>query len=212
VLALGAGIAVAGPAGLRGYAVNGRQSGATLAAPPVERPSLVFVHEDWESRLGARLAALGVALDSIRAAARANTTCELDQFVGARERQEAAAPTPDRPGAVAHSGRGQLRDLRMPSGSTIRTYQGEVLTLACQREGASDFGGVLALPPLLWQGDLPGLGARGAMYVRDLGPERNARLLARFPEREPAVLDRAGRDRLRLIPYRDGMNGIWNRQ
>ena len=102
--------------------------------------------------------------------------------------------------------------IRMPSGSTIRTYPGEVLTPECEREAASDYTAVLALPPLLWQGDLPGLGSQGAMYVRDLGPERNARLLARFPERQPAVLVREGADRLRLAPYGRGMDEIWSSQ
>ncbi len=211
-LALAVGIAVGGPAKLRGYAANGRESGVTLAPPSVDHASLVFVHEDWESRLGARLAALGVPLDSIRVALRENPTCELDQFVRARERAASGSPLTGPPGAVQKFGRRPLRELRMPSGSVIRTYPGEVLTPECEREGASDYAGVLALPPLLWQGDLPGLGSHGAMYVRDLGPERNARLLARFPEREPAVLGRAGKDQLRLIPYLQGMEELWNRQ
>ncbi len=205
-LALGVGVVFAGPARLRGYAANGRESGVTLAAPSVDRPALVFVHEDWESRLGARLAALGVRVDSIREALRQNTTCELDRFLGARERSGSGSPA-----SAWTGGTRRLRQLRMPSGSTIRTYSGEVLTPECEREAASDYAGVLALPALLWQGDLPGLGSHGAMYVRDLGPERNARLLARFPEREPAVLVRTGGDELRLIPYWRGMKELWSR-
>jgi len=211
-LALGVGVAFAGPARLRGYAESGRQSGVTLAAPTVDRPTLVFVHEDWESRLGARLAALGVRVDSIRAVMQLHTTCELERFVSARERSESASERTGFSPDVQERGPRRLRALRMPSGSTIRTYPGEVLTPECEREAASDYTAVLALPPLLWQGDLPGLGSQGAMYVRDLGPERNARLLARFPERQPAVLVREGADRLRLAPYGRGMDEIWSSQ
>ena len=203
-LALAAGVGFAAPARLLGYAASGSESGVMLAAPRVDRPSLVFVHEDWESRLGARLAALGVRVDSVRAALRNNTTCELERLVSALERSASGTP------ASAHGpGTRALRELRMPSGSTIRTYQGEVLTPECEREAGSDYVGIVALPPLLWQGDLPGLGSRGALYVRDLGPERNARLLARFPQREPAVLVRAGARQLRLIPYSRGMKELW---
>lgn len=207
-LTLGVGVGFAGPARLRGYAANGRESGVTLAAPPVDRPSLVFVHEDWESRLGARLAALGVRVDSIRAALRHNTTCEVDRWVRALERAGSRSPAGSPPDGQERGTR-PLRELRMPSGSTIRTYSGEVLTPECEREARSDYAAVLALPPLLWQGDLPGLGLHGALYVRDLGPERNAHLLARFPEREPAVLARPGRDQLRLIPYPRAMKELW---
>jgi hypothetical protein len=48
--------------------------------------------------------------------------------------------------------------------------------------------------------------------VRDLGPERNARLLARFPERTPAVLVRGEADQLRLVPYGRGMTKLWSKQ
>ncbi|MBI3983341.1 MAG: hypothetical protein HY337_10540 [Gemmatimonadetes bacterium] len=212
-LALGLGVAVAGPARLRGYAANGRASGVTLAPPSVDRPALVFVHEDWGSRLGTRLAVLGLRVDSIRAALLGNTTCELERLVRARERSESGSPASAGTGSLPDAQGREMRPLRelvMPSGSTIRTYTGEVLTPECEREAASDYEAVLALPPLLWQGDLPGLGAHGAMYVRDLGPERNAQLLARFPEREPALLARAGGNELRLIPYSTGMKRLWS--
>lgn len=211
-LALGVGVALAGPARLRGYAASGLRSGVTLAAPRVDRPSLVFVHEDWESRLGARLAALGVRVDLIRAAMQLNTTCELDRLVSAQERSGSASAWTGSPPDVQGPGPRRLRELRMPSGSTVRTYPAEVLTPECEREAASDFSAVVALPPLLWQGDLPGLGSHGAMYVRDLGPERNARLLARFPERTPAVLVRGEADQLRLVPYGRGMTQLWSKQ
>jgi hypothetical protein len=213
VLALGVGVVLAGPAKVRSYAVNGRAAGVTLAPPLVERPALVFVHEAWASRLGTRLAALGVRVDSIRAALQGNTTCELERLVRVREGEEAGRLPSAQPDSLPGGQRPRvrpLRDLVMPSGSTIRTYTGEVLTPECEREAASDYEMVLALPPLLWQGDLPGLEARGAMYVRDLGPDWNARLLSRFPEREPALLTRLAGGELRLIPYAAGMKRLWS--
>jgi hypothetical protein len=211
VLVLGAGVVASGPARVRGQGASGRASGVTLAPPAVDRPTLVFVHEDWESRLGARLAALGVRVDSIRAALRETTTCQLDRLVGAWERRAAGDSTPPavQPPRPQTSSRGPYRDVRMPSGSVVRTYPGEVLTPECEREAASDYQSVLILAPLLWQGDLPGLGDHGAMYVRDLGPERNARLIAEYPERQPAMLIRTRRDELQLIPYARGMEERW---
>ncbi|HKJ02400.1 MAG TPA: hypothetical protein VJ997_08095, partial [Longimicrobiales bacterium] len=200
---------VTGPAKLRAFATFARQSGMAVRAPVATRPTLVFVHEDWESRLGARLSATGMRLDSIRGALAHNSTCEVERFTRARE---AATTTSVRPGPRLDFGEGgprPLREVRMPSGSRIRTYADEQLSPECEREAASDFGGVVALAPLLWQGDLPGLDAHGAMFVRDLGPERNARLLAGFPDHEAAVLRRRGSDPPRLVPYDVGMEEGW---
>ncbi|MBI4539712.1 MAG: glycosyltransferase family 39 protein [Gemmatimonadetes bacterium] len=212
VLALGVALGFSGPAKLMSYATTVQRSGMAIEAPSVERPSLVFVHEGWESRLGARLSALGMRLDSIRAALRHNSTCEVELFVRTREEEE-----PELPAAAGSrseldfdgTAKRPLRDVQMPSGSVIRTYEGEILESECERQAASDYSGIVALPPLLWQGDLPGLGSNGAMFVRDFGTDRNARLLARFPYREPRVLVRLGTGGLRLIPYEQGMEELW---
>lgn len=74
---------------------------------------------------------------------------------------------------------------------------------------ASDFDGVLSLSPLVWRGDLPGLGSAGAMFVRDLGPERNARLIERFPDREAKVLLKRGGE-VPLVSYDRGMAQLWS--
>ena len=205
VLALALAVGVGSwPAKLRGYAALSLQTGMGLEAPSVQRPSLVFVHENWESRLGARLSAQGMRLDSIRGALLHNTTCEVEVFVRALEEDGRRSGLD----FVGGSER-RLQELRMPSGSRIRTYEGETLSPECERQAASDYAGVVALPPLLWQGDLPGLEVRGAMYVRDLGPDRNARLLARFPDREPRVLVRRGSAEPNLVSYEVGMAELW---
>jgi hypothetical protein len=64
--------------------------------------------------------------------------------------------------------------------------------------------------PLLWQGDLPGIGGDGAMFVRDMGPEANARLIQKYPDRVPLVLLRLRDDQPpTLVAYDDGMKVLW---
>jgi hypothetical protein len=204
-LSLFVAVAYAGPRKLASYGNEGERSGMTVAAPVVERPSLVFVHGGWQDRLAARLAASGMRVDSIRAALQHNSTCQLQLHLDGRER---GGPSGLAPLAFQPSPSSSLRELRMPSGSPIRAAEGESLDPVCEREAASDFQGVLGLPPFLWQGDLPGLDSRGALFVRDLGPERNARLIARFPEREPRALIRRG-EAIRLLDYQEAMGNLW---
>lgn len=200
------GVLIAGPARVRGQAELARVTGMTVRAPAVDEPTLVFVHEDWESRLGARMSALGVRLDSLRAALRLNTTCEVDRFVRARETGHGS----DGPSlSFAGPSRRPLRVVQMDSGSRIRTEEGELLDDVCRREAAADLGGVDPLAPLLWQGDLPGLIRGGALYVRDLGPERNDALLLRFPTHRPALLARTGGEAV-LLPYRPAIEARWS--
>ena len=211
-LALAVALGYAAPAKLRSYAVTAERSDMRLAPPAVDRPSLVFVHDSWESRLGARLSALGVRLDSARAALLLNTTCEVELFVRSREADGHGGVTAGVSSTDLRFEGGAsrpLRDVVMPSGARIRTYQGETLPAECERQAAADYTGVVSLPPLLWQGDLPGLEAAGPMFVRDHGPERNMRLLDRYPGREPALLVRRGSDAPRLVPYERGMEELW---
>ena len=84
----------------------------------------------------------------------------------------------------------------------------------CRREETSDARGVVGLSGLLWRGDLPGLPGGGVMWVRDLGPELNARLIARYPERLPLVLlppegDPVPGGDWPLVPYEEGMAALW---
>jgi hypothetical protein len=194
----------AGPRKLASYAREGERSGMTVSAPEVERASLVFVHGAWLDRVAARLAASGMRVDSIRAALAHNTTCRVELYLEQRERGAATAATI----AFQPSPQSTLRELTMPSGSVMRSTDGEALHPTCVREASSDFAGVVGLPPLLWQGDLPGVGEEGALFARDFGPERNARLIARFPDREPWVLvSREGA--IRLMIYPEAMGELW---
>lgn len=218
LVALLAGVTVAGPAKLASY--TDRAGSFDIGAS--DGPTLVFVHEDWESRLGARMSALGMRLDSIRLALRLNSTCRVEVFVASREALRSGRPPGSRDVAASQAAGGdapmlrfeagtgpEVRELLMPSGAVIRTYDGEVLTEECERQAASDFNGVVALPPLLWRGDLPDLGSDGAMFVRDLGRDRNAELIERLPDRVPKLLVRRGSADPTVLPYDDGMRLLW---
>lgn len=196
-LSLVVAVLYAGPAKLASYQSTTDRLGMSVRAPEVERASLVFVHGSWEARLGSRLSGLGMRMDSVRSVLEHNSTCRVELFL-------AGAEDLDFDGA-----NGPFQEVRLPSGSVIRSYPGEDFDPRCERQAASDFGGVVDLAPLVWQGDLPGLKSRGAMFVRDFGPEVNARLLERFPEREPRVLIRRGAE-MRLLSYAQGMARLWS--
>jgi hypothetical protein len=205
-------VTYSGPRKLASYQSVGELSGMTLPVPASEGPSLVFVHGTWEDRVAARLAASGMRVDSIRSALAHTSTCRLELYLARIEAGDSSGRSAELAGAepVFQEGRGSpLQEFRMPSGSVIRSYENETLDPACERQAASDFEGAVGLPPFLWQGDLPGLGATGDMFVRDLGPERNARLIGTFPDREPKVLLSRG-GVIDVVPYGPGMEEIWS--
>ena len=91
-------------------------------------------------------------------------------------------------------------------GTTVRLREGELLTPGCLRELRADRFGAVALAPLLWQGDLPGLGGDGVLFVRDLGPEKNEAILDAFPDRNPYVfVPKAVEGPPELVPYDEAM-------
>jgi hypothetical protein len=172
VAALAYGAVEGGPDRLR------LRGGAVGAYPDIEenRPTLVFVHEAWGDRQGARLAARGMRLDSIRAFLTDYDPCRV----------EAA-----------------LRGISLEEAPPI-----------CRREQASDaliqrFGG-LGLTSLLWLGDLPGLPAEGVLWVQDMGPERNADLLAEQSNRHPLFILPTARGEWEAVPYEQGLNTLWS--
>lgn len=203
--ALGA-LLVEAPRRLPHYASS--RGGAT--APEIPRdaaPALVFVHGDWSDRLAARLAATGMRLDSVRTAIRYSTSCELQEHLDALRVTPTRAPplhfhpTPER----------SLEQFQLPSGTRIVTLPGESPTPACAREVGSDRFGIAHLPPLLWQGDLPGLEAGAPLYVRDLGPEANERILARYPDRVPLLhLPVESMPGGAVVPYQEGIRRLWD--
>jgi hypothetical protein len=188
---------------------------ARAPVPAVREPSLVFVQGQWTERLGARLAAHGLRVDSVRAALRYNSSCEVQEFLDAREARRAGAPGPAPTGEPAglrfqpRPGVG-IVEVRLDRSVTVRTYVGEEPTPACLRQMNADRRGAVEFPELLWQGDLPGLGRTGALFARDLGPALNARLQALHPERRPLVYLRPEPHLAPvLLPYAEGMAVLW---
>ncbi|MFV1986546.1 MAG: hypothetical protein ACC682_04660 [Gemmatimonadota bacterium] len=89
-------------------------------------------------------------------------------------------------------------------------------TSVCQREEFSDAAalvrerGSLGITGLLWLDDLPGLPGEGVLWVRDLGPERNAAVLAEYPDRVPLFLLPGARvGTWDVVPYAQGSTTLW---
>jgi len=181
------------------------------AVPQTDAPALVFVHDAWSGRVAMTLAATGYRLDQVETLLRQNSTCTVHQLAlqsAAGERRAAAAlharlDTVPRPDHLPMS-------IEIAPGDMIRVRAGDQLTPECIREIESDRFGILDVAPLLLQGDLPGSQARGALFVRDLGPERNAELIRQHSDRTPwlyTLLDSKGEPQ--LLPYDEGSSMIW---
>jgi len=137
-----------------------------------EGPSLVFVHEPWSDRVGARLSARGMRLDSVRMLLTRYHPCQLEAAFRGRPVEEV----------------------------------GDI----CRRELASDSLGAFGITGMLWRGDLPGLAVRGPMWVRDLGPAANRRLIADHPERAARfLLPERDRRAWRIVSYDEGVRTLW---
>lgn len=187
----------------------------TQPSIPTPGPAIVFVHTSWNERLSASLqGAGGMRQDSVISALRRNSNCSLHQFAVYREglaRENDAS----RPAPVVDLLQGEgtppgIERQAVAPGATVRLIAGEAITDACLREMSADRFGVVALAPLIWQGDLPGVDRGGPLYVRDLGPEKNAQLLAAFPERTPYVfVPKAPEAAPELVPFQEGMRVLW---
>lgn len=204
-----AGFAYMGPQRLASYGNQWMES-SRIVLPSGDRPSLVFVHGAWTGRVAMRLVAHGMRLDSLEAAMRQNTTCDTHDYAlwysrPAAERAREAPPldfsfVPNNPPPK----------LRIAAEDEVRARSGVPFSRECLREVASDTLGIVDVGPLLWQGDLPGIGRGGPMYVRDMGPEANARLIQTYPDRVPIVLLRPhDTEPPKLVSYSDGMSLLW---
>jgi len=182
---------------------------------PGAGPAVVFVHTAWNERTSATLqGAGGMRQDTVTAALRRNDTCALHLYALAREalvrdgQEDPALPDVDLTGALgAPSG---VVARRVGPGPAIRTREGADFHEDCLREVRADRFGTVALAPLLWQGDLPGDESGRPMFVRDLGPEKNDRIRAAFPDRTPWVFTPTQPDAPpTVVPYDDAMELLW---
>ena len=178
-------------------------------SPPTGAASIVFVHTSWNERLSATLqGAGGMRQDSIITALRRNTNCGLHRYALARVARSVALPDIDLhqiPGTPVDIDRPQS-----PSGATFRVRRGEPFPEACRRELRADRFGAVALAPLLWQGDLPGIEEGRPLFVRDLGPESNQRLLDLYADRLAfAFLPTRVGEAPEIVPYAEAMRLLW---
>jgi hypothetical protein len=195
----------------RALSYSGLRLDAVRTAPPqLDAPSLVFVHGAWTGRIAMSLAANRFRLDTVETLLRQNPTCRVHELARAAAAGNAAAVA----GVLSSldtipRSTGLPRVVEVSRGNAIRVAEGEMLTPDCAREAQSDRRGIIDAAPLVWLGDVPGGRVRGALYVRDMGPALNARLIAEHPARVPAVYmaDDAGTPV--LLPYEQGMALLW---
>lgn len=204
-LAAVTGILYLGPDRLRQYGGSWMES-TRMAAPRTSEPALVFVHGGWTSRIAMRLASAGMRLDSLETALRLNPTCDVHEL--ALLYPAAAGSVPDLDFTLRS---GELRPrIETARGNYIRVREGGRLSPECRREVVSDTLGIVDIAPLVWQGDLPGKPAKGALILRDMGPEANAAVIAAHPDRVPLMLLRRSNDEApTLVPYAEGISLLW---
>lgn len=184
-----------------------------ITMPSPASASLVFVHGGWAGRLTARLAGLGMRLDSVETAIRRNDACALqaftDTWASGTSREAALAAVPLSLEPLPGDGPG-LDRVPVGAGSVIRVDPRRPPSDVCRAQARSDRMGVIELAPLLWQGDLPGAEEGRPMFVRDLGPTLNEAVLADYPDRPAYVFTALTPDAPpELVPYEQGMQELW---
>jgi hypothetical protein len=187
----------------------------TVPYLPTRSPALVFVHGSWSERVSSRLQASGMRLDSIETALRRNDICALHTYAFERESGASSGP-PSGPGGAGLDFQllaetpPHLQTVYLTEGNRILVDPERPVTPQCQREARADGFGIISLAPLLWQGDLPGLEEGRPMFVRDLGPEGNRRVMEAFPDRRPYLLMTPAPDSdPEVREYGEGMGIIW---
>jgi hypothetical protein len=181
-----------------------------IAMPIGSDGALVFVHASWDERIASMLQATGMRNDSIQPILRRNDTCALHLYAVARLEGARDSALPGIDVAQTHAPPERARAASLEGGTRIWREPGQEWPEACVLEAVADRFGSLALAPLLWQGDLPGLESGRPMFVRDFGPVRNRAVLAAFPDRRPLVLGYSSRgDTPSLLPYDDAMARLW---
>ncbi|MFL5573682.1 MAG: hypothetical protein ACJ78R_09275 [Gemmatimonadaceae bacterium] len=203
------GVLFLGPQRLASYG-GAWQESSRMKLPDPGVPSLVFVHGAWSGRIAMSLLAHGLRLDSLEVAMRYNTTCDVDAFAQWYNQSPTERTTPMPPIDLSFEPHSEVPKFRIADGDDIRVRAGAPIPGKCLRSIASDTLGIVDISPLVWQGDLPGTKGRGPMIVRDMGPEANARLIARYPERVPMFFYRARKEGPpKLVPYAIGISALW---
>jgi hypothetical protein len=205
-----AGVFFLGPQRLWSYGGPWLESGRIKIPAVPRQPALIFVHGGWTGRIAMRLLAHGMRLDSLESAVRYNLTCDSYNY-SLWYAQDPARRPPTHPQIYFDFRQHRpTSDLHVAEGDEIRIGPDVRMPPACLRQIASDTLGIVEVAPLLWQSEVPGTTDAGTMVVRDLGPELNSRLIARYPERLPLVLYRPRKEGApELAPYAVGMAALW---
>ncbi len=185
----------------------------TPPRPATESAAIVFVHTSWNERLSASLQGTGgVRQDTVITALRRNTNCQLHLYALARE-AAASGSNVAMPPVDLNQIPGTPSDIQRPAapaGATPRIRPNEVFPDSCMQQLRADRFGAVALAPLVWQGDLPGIEEGRTLYVRDLGPDKNRRVLAQYPDRAPFVfVPKAPDAQPEIVPYAEAMAILW---
>jgi hypothetical protein len=181
-----------------------------MKSPATTSPSLVFVHGGWKTRIAERLTAHGLRGDSLEAALALNATCDVHNFANWYATNPGERSTNPPPLTFDFAAPNKTQTLSIAKGDEIRFVEGNPFVRACLRQVASDSLGIIDISPLVWQNDLPGLEGSGVMIVRDMGPEDNAKLIARYPGRVPVMLFRPEKEGPpKLTPYDVGLKALW---
>ncbi len=237
LLVLGAamGALVLGPHRMSGMGGD-LSAGYRLAEPAAPPGAVVFVTGSWGGRITAELVSHGVPQGVAETALRQNSTCTVETHrQGFRQGEGPLAAYRDRDGrgqweippeaAEAPSAARLppldlvrrpppyegLQEGQVGQGTRIRYIPQEELSDACVRQiRADERGGIIDAGHLHWLGGLPEIEGGRTIYVREMGPELNTRVLERYPDRPTYVLLR--RDRispLELVPYDEAMTFLW---
>ena len=208
-----AGMLWMGPQRLASYAA----AGADLDVSEVPPQSIVFVHGSWESRLASRLARAGWRLDMIETALRQNPTCLVQQHLDDHDARATNNPLTGASVAglpamdLVPSRDEYLPRLEIAPGSRMRHDTTAAFPERCRVEAEADRLGALDAGEYFWRGSLPGLEDERPLFARDLGPELNRALLARYGERTAWLYAKPEVDRAAVLtPYDDGMRALWS--
>jgi len=208
--------------------------------PPAGDQAIVFFSSNWSTRMNSDLISQGVPQVVMETAGRQNTTCTVQEYRAAFHRGEGPLAAyrghpwgegdiPQRHARGEFQAAGAFGPLppldliRRPppygletghvgQGTEIRYVPEEPMAPGCVREIEADSrGGLTEAGYLAWLGGLPGgLEGDGPLFVRDMGPEINVRLLDRYPDKEALVWFRPeGEQEPILVPYPEGMARIW---
>jgi hypothetical protein len=196
------------PRDLRDYS---RTFARSPTPPSADFPTLIFVHGSWSGRIVATLLGSRMRGDSVNLAVSQNSTCRAHEFAAAYAERARGDTTIALPNLTFLRGETDgSRPTTLTGDVVVRSGPDEQLGPECLSQVRSDRGGTIPLMPLLWQGDLPGMPDRGAMFVRDMGPDANAQLIERYPRRRVGVLYRRTEDgTIVLSRYEDGMYALW---